>query len=704
MFRKCAPLVGVAALALIAWRVAISCGPFIPEAQFHEEHNWIDRTELLKGRIGIVRPEFFHKSLLAAYRSLIAMPLSHDEVDALFPENPPNLYSIPGPVEAAAQAWLTARMTVYPTQLPGGIYFEGGACLANAFETATAALKARIALWGANSPNTAEWLHGQDQVFSECNQGTNIPAALPANSDPTLAADRRYQIAAAEFYSASFANALRDFDAIAADSQSEWRGIARYVAARVLIREASLTDRLEPLSEAQKRLQAVVADPSESSLHASARGLLDLIQVRQDPGAYLLKTADLLSRPGLGNGILQTFNGFNLVWDHVKPLPTSQPGLIDWIYSVQTPSAAAHAIARWRETHTPVWLVAALEHAAADSPDALDLISATAAIKPSQPAYATATYLGVRLQTARNRDSARQWVDAALSRHQPPSVDNAFRSERLALARSWTEFLRYAPRTPVAETVETVDQQLGASDRSKLFDDDAATALSEVAPVTKLIEAAHSPLLPRNLRLQVALAAWTRAAILQDATSAKDLSNLLTQIQPSLSADLNTFLTASDAASAHFAAVFLMLHNPGLHPTSDSGYSRSENLNRLDAYRSNWWILRETSPVPPSATAAPKSDPIDYLTPQEISQGHAEYAQLLKLAPVAPDYLSQVSIEWARKYPSDPRAPEALALAVRSTRYGVTDKETTNWSKAAFLLLHRNYPNSVWAQRTKYWF
>jgi hypothetical protein len=48
--------------------------------------------------------------------------------------------------------------------------------------------------------------------------------------------------------------------------------------------------------------------------------------------------------------------------------------------------------------------------------------------------------------------------------------------------------------------------------------------------------------------------------------------------------------------------------------------------------------------------------------------------------------------------------PEALHIAVTSTRYGCTDKDTGRWSKAAFQLLHKRYPKSEWAKKTPYWF
>jgi hypothetical protein len=61
-------------------------------------------------------------------------------------------------------------------------------------------------------------------------------------------------------------------------------------------------------------------------------------------------------------------------------------------------------------------------------------------------------------------------------------------------------------------------------------------------------------------------------------------------------------------------------------------------------------------------------------------------------------------LAWAKRTPNDPRVPEALHLAVRSTRYGCTDTKTTQFSKQAFRVLHKQYPQSSWAQQTRYWY
>jgi hypothetical protein len=74
--------------------------------------------------------------------------------------------------------------------------------------------------------------------------------------------------------------------------------------------------------------------------------------------------------------------------------------------------------------------------------------------------------------------------------------------------------------------------------------------------------------------------------------------------------------------------------------------------------------------------------------------------------------LSEDAVEWAqsigwfdRLFGWDRAVPEALALAVQSTRYGCRrPPENGPWSREAYLKLHRLYPKSNWAVKTKYWF
>jgi hypothetical protein len=80
-----------------------------------------------------------------------------------------------------------------------------------------------------------------------------------------------------------------------------------------------------------------------------------------------------------------------------------------------------------------------------------------------------------------------------------------------------------------------------------------------------------------------------------------------------------------------------------------------------------------------------------------------EWRRLASTA-TGPNYLASQVMIWAQKKPDDPRLAEALYLVVRSTRYGCDDKETGKYSKGAFDLLHKRFPDSNWAKMTKYWY
>jgi hypothetical protein len=131
-------------------------------------------------------------------------------------------------------------------------------------------------------------------------------------------------------------------------------------------------------------------------------------------------------------------------------------------------------------------------------------------------------------------------------------------------------------------------------------------------------------------------------------------------------------------------------------------------MDDVDSYRDNYWCAQPPLPFGGSyaggeSGAKPKPVPVpEFLKAVQPAAGR-QVAGLQALG-TGPNYLCRTAIDWATKNQTDPRAPEALHLAVRSTRYGCTDEETGRWSKAAFDLLHRKYPNTTWAKNTKYWF
>ncbi|MBA2339791.1 MAG: hypothetical protein H0V88_05310, partial [Pyrinomonadaceae bacterium] len=153
--------------------------------------------------------------------------------------------------------------------------------------------------------------------------------------------------------------------------------------------------------------------------------------------------------------------------------------------------------------------------------------------------------------------------------------------------------------------------------------------------------------------------------------------------------------------------------NPGLRPLVNVGVGRLMAVTERDSFRDNWWCAfsepktdAEQIYSAAAATTAQNKRPMHapvFLTEAQRSAAARELERLASLG-AGPNYLARQAVLWAKANPNDPRAPEALHLAVRSTRYGCVDKETEQASRAAFQLLHSRYGGSVWAKRTPYWF
>jgi hypothetical protein len=79
--------------------------------------------------------------------------------------------------------------------------------------------------------------------------------------------------------------------------------------------------------------------------------------------------------------------------------------------------------------------------------------------------------------------------------------------------------------------------------------------------------------------------------------------------------------------------------------------------------------------------------------------------QALARAPSAPQKLTEAAIRWGKASKGDDGAPEALALAVRATRYGCRwHGSVKSYSKPAQELLKAKFASSTWAAQTPYWF
>lgn len=697
-------------------------------------------TSYVEGNLGIVEPRYFHTYLFWAYRHLSGVGSSRqggeDRLTGIDGQTPLRSTGIRNPVEA----WEAARRAVNPTAstqywdryAPISAFSGTGSeswdsfenCPEDAWRTAVATLESRVKQFGEGSTEVREWLSGQEIVFLNCQGDAEVPGSVPPGLHPLIRKDREYQVAAARFYAGAYEEAARRFEAIGRDGDSPWRQWGPYLAARCFIRRGILSG--EPnqperpnLAEARRRLRGVIAAADLSAVHGPARRLLDYVLLRLDPETTMSSLSARLLKPQRDPNLNQYLTDFDWLLDRgVKPRDGGE--LTDWIITFrdESPEALARALRRWRESKSLPWLISALAKVEPSHSAALEVAQAAAAVESSSPAFVMASYHRFRLLAGIGReDEARKGLDEILWENEvtmPPSARNHMLALRQKLATDFDTFLWAAPRQWVGEfwgEDPTMPQ---------LLDSDSLVALNERLPLRLLQEAARSPRLSQAIRKEITLAAWARAALIEDPVE-PELRPLVREHWPELAAEVDEFGALSDRSAQRFALAWLILRHPGIRPYVGASTKREDPIGEIDALRENWWCSFDA--MAPMHTAnylkrigagsefyginppRPKNQPGDlsFLSDAEKSAAEAELARLEKI-PAAPSYLGDVAVNFARAHPDDPRVPEALHLAVRSTRLGCTDDQNTKHSKAAFQLLHRNYPRSDWAAKTKYWY
>jgi hypothetical protein len=400
--------------------------------------------------------------------------------------------------------------------------------------------------------------------------------------------------------------------------------------------------------------------------------------------------------------------------------------LTDWIVTLQSDDAAArdHSLTRWEATSSMPWLVASLSKIDSQDAKASQLLRAAAKVPASSPAFPSVAFQSIRLDIAAGRSSeARTKLDDLLRNHRSRlnvSALNLFQHQRMIASSNLNEFLTYAQRLPAGfswnddgREIPAEGDELSGEDASlkgqTLFDADASEILNRRMPLSLLREAAANKALPDHLRRDVAQATWLRAVLLGDPTTATAVVPTLKTMVPELTPFLNEYTSAPDPAAKKFSAIYAWLKFPGLEPVVDSGAGRRTPLNEQDSYRDNWWCSAAMAEPESGDSESTKPQPAKdkqtpgFLTAAQRASAEKEYAALMSLG-AAPNYLCRQVVEWATKHPRDPRVPEALHLAVKSTRYSCTDKQTGKWSKAAYDFLHAHYPGNAWTKQTPYWY
>ena len=112
------------------------------------------------------------------------------------------------------------------------------------------------------------------------------------------------------------------------------------------------------------------------------------------------------------------------------------------------------------------------------------------------------------------------------------------------------------------------------SDGRPFLGDDAVGVLYQKMPLTLLAEAVSNRLLAPHLRRWVALAAWSRAALIGRHELGNALIPTLAELAPELDSHLAEYAAAGTDEARAFAAAVLILKCPGILPYVRSGLGR----------------------------------------------------------------------------------------------------------------------------------
>ncbi len=743
-----------AGLPAALWVVgAKACGPDFEPEVFVPAHRPEAPARYAAGQLGVVRGGFYHADLVVAYRYLSGGPLTAAEQAAYVSGaglgNDEASYSAwdarrEAGQTAALEAWRVARAAVAPGAAPpavgedrtiqqtvGTYTFKGEElnCTDGAYVTAAKTLGARAAAWGAGSSEVKEWLRGQDAVFSNCTGAGTAPEAARPEWAALLRRDRAYQMAAAAFYAGRFDEAIAGFAGVGGDLASPWSRWGEYLAARAEVRKASQSGKAGEMGEkanfdegllraAESRLVKVLGATKDAEVRHAAQAELNFIEVRLEPEKRLDAAGVALAAAGGDPDFGQDLA--DLDWLIGGRGGSSE--LVRWIEAMRGTPSAGGALSpsagteRWMQRPTLPWLVAGLTWGTPSE----EMLRAAAEVAPGSAGYQTVSFYRAQGMIAAGRGAEARplltGILGGLTGEGSVSTRNLFLSERIETARTLGEFLADAPRTVVwsgSASAELAKCSQGAVGKTgectgKLpemeFDADAAGDMNRQMPLAMLEEAAGSGALPLHLRTAVAEVAWVRALGLGDGAGVARMSQLLPDR-----------VRAAAGESGGFPATLALLRNPGLKPYLEAGVQRSASFGQMDHFGDNWWCGRwtdgETTTEGGGVTPVAAGRPLGFLSAEQ-RRVSAEEATRLDGLPSGLVWTARRAIAWVKAHPEDKEGAETLALVVQGTHwgcdrtYGPKDAVSPQRavSKEAFTMLHRMYPTSEWALKTKYYY
>ncbi len=684
------------------------------------------------GTLGVVSPQFARSYLVVAYLYLTGARLDEplqQQVRALWDRRS----NFTDEIVDLEKPWLDARAAV-PGLKPGamlsGYRHEWVNCLPDSFRAAARTLARLRGQPGVTTAAVRSWVEAQDLVFQNCSAEANqplLPMPLPDTAPPALRAERDYQIAAAHFYSGGYPEAARRFAAIAKDPASPWASLGVYLQARAHLRRALVEGEADGLATAQTLLEGLARQPVSSFSQVQAERLLGLVLFRRAPAPYLRQVVAELRQSGpnyavrLGDYLIALdamtqYSGPNdppQSGPTAKDLPSlrAEDELTDWVLSFQgrlpggreaQPASSTeekkelidYLLGRYDKKRAVPWLLAALAWVPADHPRLAELLGEAQKLPKGSPGRDTATYYTLRLlEQSPGAAGARTFADrlaAELKARQddPPStLRNQLLSWAFARARTLDDAVKYGVRFVLGNVdcsylnADAEGQPPRATAAPQHLSQPLAALLAKQVPLLRLATLLEHPSLPASVRAQLRNLLYARGLLLGESEPtaralAERLEPLLSKDHPQLASPLKALHEAPTPQARHLAIGMLFLQDtaPSAWAITGTNYSWDSDAEKD----------RPEPAVVPAAERAAAAQEQKQLTAFSSPVGVA----------------ARFAIEYGTLHPDDPRLPQLLLDINRKSRYA----HDTQWSKKAFLFMHKTYPSHPLTRQVKYWY
>jgi len=733
-----------------------------------------ERDELLHGHVGIVLPTWDAMSQYLAWRAIVTN--AKPPAGAAHPHAAAS--DVPaGWVDAAASAPAQAGDDPDAPRFVGRDDRPNCSPDAQVFANKTlAAIKARP---DHTPARIAAWLDAQRQVFALCERdpldvlgaADPVVAPLPASEPVYWRQLRDYQMAAAAFYAAHYAQSQSAFARIGHTAGHPMQGLGAYLALRSHLRAVQLPaspalqshgpgptpappEQLADLQALRKEGAAILNDPALAPVHEDTAATLRRAAFLLAPGHRFAELTTMLDDLRADPARDDALDDWPFVGDGtgdkaadartLAALRKAHPWF-DWVNTVTPRSEAvsapaparaasgacegecAHAMQAW--SHSPAvsqgpddaaagqhraWLLAALMDGAPLTPA---LEREALGVPARAPELVSVRYwLAQRLSEEGRAEQARAMSDGLLARVRAArpysrTARNLVTQQRFGLATSVADASAFLLMTPVAAAnPDTGERDATPPDTAVMPSDDGVRWLDRSLTAADLLVVARTvPASPASLawRTRIAVAAWMRADLLDDAPGAEEASKLVEQLVPTLKPVAVKYRALPIGLERQHWLLMNSLRR-GLSPVPLNSYRDGDGKyppQKPDETVADQWCRIGSSDEVDDLLG--KSTMKGRLQPPEVTadsaRRDAERARLTKLHS-ATGFVGLHAIAWATAHPADKDAAWLLYVAIQSSKGGCVDPDHTAISKKAWQVLHKQYPRSPWTEQSPYFY